>query len=266
MRSRFELTDFQETLQSHGLRPWSKRLASSGANVKSVLIVEDHPLVAEVMKDFLQGWGDCLRPHVCGDAESTRRVLSDKSQEWFRIFLDLDVPGAYGLSLPKEIQRAGLHTSCCVVTAFDRPDLIAEVRSMGFLGYIVKSSPYGQFVRAIDKVLTGERAFPETTTTKTHVAARLTKRQEQLLDCVRRGLSSKEIAANCFLSEGTVNNTINAAMKALAVTSRSHAVAKAIELGLLAISTRDDGPRQERAAQPAALNSTRQCEPPRKSQ
>ena len=220
--------------------------------MKSVLIVEDHPLVAEVMKDFLQGWGDQLRPHVCGDAESTRRLLSDKSQEWFRIFLDLDVPGAYGLSLPKEIQRAGLHASCCVVTAFDKPDLIAEVRSMGFLGYIVKASPYGQFVRAIGKVLAGERAFPETTPAKFHAAARLTRRQEQLLDCVRRGLSSKEIAANCFLSEGTVNNTINAAMKALAVTSRSHAVAKAIELGLLAISARDDGSNQLRSARQVA--------------
>jgi DNA-binding NarL/FixJ family response regulator len=220
--------------------------------VKSVLIVEDHPLVAKVMKDFLQAWGDGLRPHVCGDAESTRRLLSNKSQEWFRIFLDLDVPGAYGLSLPKEIQRAGLHTSCCVVTAFDKPDFIAEVRSMGFLGYIVKSSPCDQLVEGIGKVLTGERTFPETTAEKTHVAARLTKRQVQFLDCVRQGLSSKEIAAIYFLSEGTVNNTINAAMRALAVTSRSHAVAKAIELGLLAINTRDDGPKHECSAQPAA--------------
>jgi len=204
------------------------------------------------MKDFLLGWGDDLRPHVCGDAASTRSLLSDKRQEWFRIFLDLDVPGAYGLSLPKDVQRAGLHTSCCVVTAFDKPDLIAEVRSMGFLGYIVKASPYGEFVRAIGKVLAGERTFPEITGIKAHLAARLTKRQEQLLDCVRRGLSSKEIAARCFLSEGTVNNAINAAMKALGVTSRSHAVAKAIELGLLTISTQDEEPRQGRSTQSAA--------------
>jgi len=240
-----------ETEWTRSRRWWPRHLQSPGVRLKSVLLVEDHPLVAEVMKDFLLGWGDDLRPQVCSDAASTRSLLSDKRQEWFRIFLDLDVPGAYGLSLPKDVQRAGLHARCCVVTAFDKPDLIAEVRSMGFLGYIVKASPYGEFVRAIGKVLAGERTFPAMTGVKAHVAARLTKRQEQLLDCVRRGLSSKEIAANCFLSEGTVNNTINAAMKVLAVTSRSHAVAKAIELGLLAISTRDDGPRQRRSAQPA---------------
>lgn len=219
--------------------------------MKSVLLVEDHPLVAEVMKDFLQAWGGELRPQVCADAASTRSALSDKSQQWFRIFLDLDVPGAYGLSLPKEVQRAGLQASCCVVTAFDKPDMIAEVRAMGFLGYIVKATPYGQFVRAIAKVLDGERTFPETTGVAAHVAARLTKRQEQLLDGVRRGLSSKQIAALCFLSEGTVNNTINAAMKALAVSSRSQAVARAIELGLLTLNPRDDGASLAPAAQPA---------------
>lgn len=230
---------------------WPRCLPSSGAKLKSVLLVEDHPLVAEVMKEFLLAWGGELRPQVCGDAVSTRSALSDKSQQWFRIFLDLDVPGAYGLSLPREVQRAGLQASCCVVTAFDKLDMIAEVRSMGFLGYIVKAMPYGQFVGAIAKVLAGERTFPETTGVAAHAATRLTKRQEQLLDCVRRGLSSKQIAAHCFLSEGTVNNTINAAMKALAVASRSHAVAKAIELGLLTISSRDDPPSHVPAGQPA---------------
>jgi two-component system, NarL family, response regulator DesR len=208
--------------------------------VKSVLIVEDHPLIAEIMRDFLEGWGDDFRSHVAADADATRAYLNDKRHEWFRIFLDLDVPGAYGLSLAKEIKQAGLHTSCCVVTAHKKRDLVAEVDALGFLGYVIKSSPYGQFVRAVDHALKGVRTFPDLSVAETHVSIRLTKRQEQLLDCVRRGLSSKEIAAACFLSEGTVNNAINASMRALGVTSRSHAIAKAIELGLLTMAHGDE--------------------------
>lgn len=215
--------------------------------MKSVLIVEDHPLIAEIMRDFLKGWGDEFPSHVAADANATRAYLNDKRHEWFRIFLDLDVPGAYGLSLAKEIKQAGLHTSCCVVTAHNKRDLVAEVQAMGFLGYIIKSSPYGQFVRAVDHALKGVRTFPDLGAAKPHVSIRLTNRQEQLLDCVRRGLSSKEIAATCFLSEGTVNNAINAAMRALGVTSRSHAIAKAIELGLLTINDQDDPPGTLRA-------------------
>ena len=216
--------------------------------MKSVLIVEDHPLIAEIMRDFVMGWSDDFRSHVAADADATRTYLNDKRHEWFRIFLDLDVPGAYGLSLAKEIQQAGLHASCCIVTAHKKRDLIAEIQAMGFLGYVIKSSPYGQFVRAVDHALKGLRTFPDLDAADAHVSIRLTKRQEQLLDCVRRGLSSKEIAAACFLSEGTVNNAINAAMKVLGVTSRSHAIAKSIELGLLNISDQADRTRDLRAA------------------
>ena len=168
----------------------------------------------------------------CPDATSAMHALEDPAMHWFRIFLDLDVPGARGLSLVREVQRLGLETRCCVVTALDRADLINEVRTMGFLGYLVKATPYDEFAAFVNQVLAGEHAFPEAGWVK-EPTTRLTKKQGQLLDCVRRGMSSKAIANTLFLSEGTINNNINAALKALGVTSRSHAVAKALELGLL---------------------------------
>ena len=208
--------------------------------MQSVLIVEDHPLVAELMRDFLTGWSDALRTDVCGDVDTTRTYLLSNRESLFRIFLDLDVPGAYGLSLAKEIRDAGLHSKCCVVTALDRPELIIEVKALGFLGYIVKACPYVHFVRSVHGVLSGVPTFPNSALPQECAPVRLTKRQEQLLDCVRLGQSSKQIAMSCSLSEGTVNNSINAAMKVLGVSSRGQAVAKAIELGLLRINANSD--------------------------
>jgi len=211
--------------------------------MQSVLIVEDHPLVAELMRDFLAGWSDQLRTEVCGDVGTTRAFLVRNRESLFRIFLDLDVPGAYGLSLAKEIREAGLHSKCCVVTALDRPELITEIKALGFLGYIVKACPYVLFVRSVHAVLSGEPTFPDSALPNGCTPVRLTKRQEQLLDQVRLGQSSKQIATSCFLSEGTVNNSINAALKALGVASRGQAVAKAIELGLLRINANGDARR-----------------------
>lgn len=110
------------------------------------------------------------------------------------------------------------------------------MRLLGFLGYIVKATPIADFKRCVAEVLGGARTFPRVVL-DTRSPIRLTRRQEQVLDCVRRGLTSKEIA-RVVLSEGTVNNCINAAWKALHVTSRSHAVAKALELGLLKVDVR----------------------------
>ena len=179
--------------------------------------------------------------HIAADAAEAVSMVSDPSRSWFRLFLDLEVPGAHGLSLAREIHNLQLADRCCVVTASNRTDLIIEVKALGFLGYVVKASPYAEFEKAVSQVLAGERAFP-TGKFDAQPPIRISRRQEQLLDCVRRGLSSKEIARVVCLSEGSVNNCINAALKALRVTSRTHAVAKAMELGLLSIGAREDEP------------------------
>ena len=209
--------------------------------MQSVLLVEDHPLVAHAMVGELTRSNNRLELHIAPDAATAMRYLMDLIRQWHRIFLDLDVPGAHGLSLAREIQRNNFEKRCCVVSALSRTDLIAEIRLLGFLGYIVKASSFAEFKRAIAQVMSGDRTFPSLEM-DARTLIRLSRRQEQMLDCVRRGLSSKEIARVVFLSEGTVNNCINAALRALGVTSRSHAVAKALELGLLVFDTRDSEP------------------------
>ena len=210
------------------------------ASPRPVLIVEDHPLVGEAMRDVLARSAGDLEPHLCLDAPAALCEISDPHKNWFRIFLDLDVPGAHGLSLAREIRRLGLHDRCCIVSGSDKQHLIEETRRLGFLGYIVKAIPSVQFASALSRVLVGEKVFPSTTASTNQPLIRLTRRQEQLLDCVQRGMSSKDIARALFLSEGTVNNGITAAMKALSVTSRSHALAKAFELGLLGVNASHD--------------------------
>lgn len=223
---------------------------STGAQLKDVLIVEDHPFVAEAMRHMLTRSAADLDPFVCPDAQSTLRAIADPTKDWFRIFLDLDVPGAHGLSLAREIHQLGFHARCCVVTALDRQDLINEVRGMEFLGYLVKARPYDEFAEAVSQVFAGEPTFPEIGKSAKEPAIRLTRKQEQLLEFVRRGLSSKEIANMLFQSEGTINNCINAALKALGATSRTHAVAKALDLGLLSFNTSE-------AASPAQYRQSR---------
>lgn len=207
--------------------------------MKSVLIIEDHPFVAEAMSSLLVRSTADLAPVICPDAQTALMAIREPSIDWTRIFLDLDVPGAHGLSLARQIRQLGFHARCCVVTALDRQDFIHEVRSMGFLGYLVKARSYREFEATVNQVLAGNPTFPAFDRLDLRPAIRLTRKQELLLEYVRRGLSSKEIASALFQSEGTINNGINAAMRALDATSRTHAVAKALELGLLTLNTRE---------------------------
>ncbi|NDZ16696.1 hypothetical protein C7T35_38300 [Variovorax sp. WS11] len=116
----------------------------------------------------------------------------------------------------------------------DRADFAAQLKDRGFLGYILKAIPAPEFSTALAEVLEGKRVFLDTTTSASgNAAARITRRQAEVLDLVRKGYSSKQVAAELSLTEGTVNNHVNALMGILDASSRSHAVARAIELGLL---------------------------------
>jgi DNA-binding NarL/FixJ family response regulator len=201
--------------------------------MRPVLIVEDHPLVAEATGMLLTRYGHQVTPVICSNADQTIENLDSRGDDWFRIFLDLDVPGAYGLSLAKEIRQRRLASRCCVVSAFERADYIGEIRAWGFLGYIVKAVAVTEFTAALVKVLAGDRSFPASPVMRRVAATRLTRRQTQLLELIQAGLSSREIADELSLAEGTVNNQVASILQVFEASSRAHAVARAIELGLL---------------------------------
>jgi len=196
-----------------------------------ILIVEDHPLVAEATEKLLIGLGDNIEPVLCATADQARAQLDER--DWFRVFLDLDVPGAYGLSLVRDVEDSGLAQVCCVVSAFDRREYIDEVRDRGLLGYIVKATPVEQFRRAICAVLEGTPTFPDKRPSPREPTIRLTRRQTGILDLIRQGRSSKEVSDEIHIAEGTVNNHVAAVLQALGASSRAQAVARAIELGIL---------------------------------
>lgn len=158
----------------HATRPWDGAVGS-----RPVLVVEDHPLVAEATSKLLAGCGAFIDPVISATAADALERLGDSECHWFRIFLDLDVPGAYGLSLAREVEQRGMAASCCIVSAFENPEYIAEIWSHEFLGYITKATPVAAFTAAIMKVLGGERSFPFASTARRVLGVRLTRRQTQ---------------------------------------------------------------------------------------
>lgn len=201
-------------------------------HMRNILIVDDHPVVAEAMKKWVEGRYDDVHIELADTASAAETALRSGTK-WFRIFLDLDIPGAYGLSMGKVVRDLGLADICCIISALNDSEKIAAAKELGLLGYIIKASPYDEFNGAVDSIMAGDPWFAPTTTGG-DAAVRLTPRQLQLLNAVRMGFSSKEIAQKFSLTEGTVNNAISAVMRALDVETRSQAVARAIEMGLLA--------------------------------
>lgn len=201
--------------------------------MREILVIEDHPLVAEATAQLLQQRFDDIGVVTSRTAPDALHILDELRGRWFRILLDLAVPGAFGLSLAKQIAARDLASICCVVSACDRDDYVQQLRAWGFMGYLAKSMPVETLTARLGDVMRGIGAFPSALPVPRTIGIRLTARQIEILERVQRGLSSKQIAAQMHLAEGTVNNQVAALMQLLHAESRSHAVAKAIGLGLL---------------------------------
>lgn len=214
-----------------------------------VLIVEDHPLVAHATAELLNKHYPQVKVAVCPDAHAAVREASTIS-EWYRVFVDLQVPGAVGLSLVTEFAKRGAADRTCIVTARAEPWLVEQAKLLGILGYVPKAIPVAEFSRAVDLVMAGQRYFPRLTTAS---PIRLTNRQQEILHSLQRGLTTKEIAAKFYLSQGTVNNHINALLSAMQASNRAHAVALGVQLGYLSMPDASPPPA---AAVPGSAESS----------
>jgi DNA-binding NarL/FixJ family response regulator len=205
----------------------------SALQEKRVLIVEAHPVVAFAIECLLSKIDSGISATICGCAETARDAFL-RPVNWFRIFVDLDVPKAYGLSLVRYFALQGAHERCVIVTGSSNPDFIFAAKDLGLLGYIVKTAPFGDFISELRSVFDGRRTFPSVDgAEKSRASSEITRRQYDVLCLLQRGYSSKQIAKQLKLNSGTIDNHVAGLMRTLNVSSRTHAVAKAMELGYI---------------------------------
>ena len=196
---------------------------------KNMLIVEDHPFVAEATKSLFLAMAD---DHVeiarnFDDAVARLHARTD----WFRIWLDVDVPGAQGLSLVRHVHDIGFAPRAAVITASDNPQWQADVESMGFLGYVLKTATVDEFNRALGDIMKGRACFSRSRHPRQ--PSHLTRRQIEILSLLHDGLNTKHIARQLNLSPGTIDNHVSNVISALRANDRTHAVALGMQYGYI---------------------------------
>jgi len=195
-----------------------------------VLVVDEHPIVANAIRGVLAGLDDRVVVTVCHDAGSALEAFHCVPA-WFRILLDPDMPDTRGLAFARQLHDRGVAGRCAIVTANDRSSWVADAKRLGMIAYINKAAPLEAFSTALRAVLDGRRVFPERAS-RGDRGVRLTRRQRDVLSLLCLGYSTKAIAAARNLSVGTVNNHVASILQLLGVRSRAHAISRAIALGL----------------------------------
>jgi DNA-binding NarL/FixJ family response regulator len=206
-------------------------------NRTRLLIVEDHPLVAQGLRALLTP-----RYDIVGIVRDPLRVLQTIGRaEPEVVLLDLSMPRRNGLELLPSIREAYPDVKVLIVTMHLDRALADMAFKAGAHGFVPKESTAVELRGAIEAVLRGEkflsnrvpkRAYRDTEALGEPVLDRLTKRQVEILRLVAEGKNVAEIADVIGLSPRTVEFHRASIRRTLGITSEWNLVRWAILAGL----------------------------------
>ena len=151
------------------------------------------------------------------------------------VLMDVEMPGLDGIEATSQVVAARPTTRVLIVTTFGRPGFLTRALQAGAAGFVVKDTPAAQLADAVRRVHTGLRVVDPSLAADSLVAGRspLTARETEVLRAAREGASAAVIAAELFLSQGTVRNHLSAAIGKTGAANRAEAVRIAEQNGWL---------------------------------
>ena len=149
--------------------------------------------------------------------------------------LDIEMPGLDGLAAAAVLRAQFPSCRVVMLTTFGRAGYLRRAMEAGAVGFVVKDSPADALADAIRRVQAGERVVDPALAVATIAAGEspLTARERDVLIAARSGATIAEIAANLYLSVGTVRNYISAATTKTGTRNRMEALRVADERGWL---------------------------------
>jgi two-component system NarL family response regulator len=201
-----------------------------------VVIVDDHPLVAEGIEAILDSYSDITVAATLSDGQTMIDRLEELSPDV--ILMDLNMPGLGGLSATELILEQAPETRILVLSMHDTPEYISTALSHGARGYVLKDVPTEEIKQAIDAVMRGERylctgAEGALTPMNTGPHSALTNREQTVLLQLAQGKSNKEVAGALDISVRTVETHRKNIKRKLGIATTAGLTRYAMEHGVL---------------------------------
>jgi DNA-binding NarL/FixJ family response regulator len=216
----------------------------------SVVIVDDHPLFRQGVADALS-----LEPdiNVLGQAITGDDGLAMIQELKPMIaIIDVNLPGINGQQVARQVVIDKLPTRVILLTAYDDQEQKIHAMRVGAAAYCTKDVQPEALVEILRKVATGKFVVGDVTldtggldrwmTSQTEGAIRpysdpgdpfqpLSAREMEVLSCVTKGMSNKEIANVLGISHQTVKNHVTSILRKLGVEDRTQATIYALRRG-----------------------------------
>jgi DNA-binding NarL/FixJ family response regulator len=187
----------------------------------SLLLVDDHPIIVAGLSAAL-----AEDPNI--DIVGTAGTLADARTGIARlnpdvVLLDLRLPDGSGTELLAESQSQQGGPAFIVLSTFLTAQYVNAAIALGASGFLLKTSPVAEIVRAVVDVVGGRLAF---TAEQLHASRRagwtpLTRREHDIIDGVMQGRSNDELSSALALSRKTVEAYLSRLFERFEVATRT---------------------------------------------
>jgi NarL family two-component system response regulator YdfI len=209
-----------------------------------LLIADDHLIIRQGLRLILeteQGF------EIIGEAaDGVEAVLLAKQLKPDVILMDLRMPRMDGISAIRQLRIDQPQIAIVILTTFNEDDLMREGLQAGARGYLLKDTDRATLFSTIRAAAQGQTLLkpeiiqqllsPSISQEPIPTAkeqSELSEREIEVLNCVARGDTSKQVAFHLGITERTVKAHLTSIYQKLGVDSRAAAVAAAMKLGIL---------------------------------
>ena len=210
----------------------------------SVMLVDDHPIMRNGLRDTLEASGRFEVVGQAGDGEEAVRTVEELKPEV--IIMDVIMPNKDGIDACREIMELLPDTRVMMLTASSEEDAVIEAVAAGATGYFQKYTRPEELVEAVLDVAEGRLRVPDMAVRRVFAmirgerkpvshqpSAKLTALEREVLTLFASGRSYAEIAEARGNSTVTVRNTLYRVQDKLGIETKQELVVWAVRNGLL---------------------------------
>ncbi|MHB9031995.1 MAG: response regulator [Anaerolineae bacterium] len=214
----------------------------------SVLIADDHAIVRQGIRQYLEGTDDIVVVAEAADGTQALALVEKLHPEV--LLLDINMPGLTGIEVTQQLKQSHPEVKILILTAYDEDPYVFSLLQAGATGYLLKNCEIDELQRAVRSIYNGKTVLSPTVADKivrqiqrntpphTSVSSSedLTGRELEILRLAARGYTNKAIGQEMGISDRTAQGHLANIYAKLNVASRTEAVTEAVRRGLISLA------------------------------
>lgn len=203
----------------------------------NILVVDDHSMVVEGMKNILSLIPNVHLEATANNAFEAMEIL--EKQVIDLVFLDINLPDISGIELCIKIKKEFPEMLIIGLSTFKQRSYVSQMINNGASGYLLKSAGKDEIELAINSIRAGNMFFSKEISNSINEpilkeeVPTLTRREREILTFISAGLTNNQIAEKLFLSNYTVDTHRKNLLAKFEVSNTALLITMAAKFGIV---------------------------------